>query len=76
MKPDAPDEEVDQCRGAVANPADRCRRHGRQNRQVGQAPGWRPGGQVREGAYVLFQFTAGPESVKELERRLRVSDIS
>src|SRR4029077_1723721 len=29
----------------------------------------------REGAYVLFQFTAGPESVKELERRLRVSDV-
>ena len=29
----------------------------------------------REGSYVLFQFTAGPESVKELERRLRVSDM-
>ena len=29
----------------------------------------------REGAYVLFQFTAGPETVKELERRLRVSDM-
>ncbi|HEV2446135.1 MAG TPA: 30S ribosomal protein S6 [Candidatus Sulfopaludibacter sp.] len=29
----------------------------------------------REGAYVLFQFTALPEAVKELERRLRVSDI-
>jgi len=29
----------------------------------------------REGAYVLFQFTAGPETVKELERRLRVSDV-
>jgi len=24
---------------------------------------------------VLLQFTAGPESVKELERRLRVSDL-
>jgi small subunit ribosomal protein S6 len=29
----------------------------------------------REGAYVLLQFTAGPETVKELERRLRVSDV-
>ena len=29
----------------------------------------------REGFYVLIQFTAGPEAVKEFERRLRVSDI-
>ena len=29
----------------------------------------------REGAYVLLQFTAGPETVHELERRLRVSDL-
>jgi small subunit ribosomal protein S6 len=28
----------------------------------------------REGSYVLFQFTAKPETVKELERRLRVID--
>jgi small subunit ribosomal protein S6 len=28
-----------------------------------------------EGAYVLLQFSAGPEAVKELERRLRVSDL-
>ncbi len=28
----------------------------------------------REGHYVLLQFTAEPEAVKELERRLRVSD--
>ncbi len=28
----------------------------------------------REGFYVLFQFTAPPETVKELERRLRVAD--
>ena len=28
----------------------------------------------REGSYVLLQFTGGPEIVKELERRLRVSD--
>ena len=29
----------------------------------------------REGSYVLFQFTGGAETVKELERRLRVSDV-
>src|SRR5579859_1296434 len=29
----------------------------------------------REGAYVLFQFNAQPETVKEFERRLRVSDL-
>jgi small subunit ribosomal protein S6 len=29
----------------------------------------------REGSYVLIQFTAEPEAVKEFERRLRVSDI-
>ncbi len=29
----------------------------------------------KEGSYVLMQFSAGPESVKEFERRLRVSDL-
>jgi small subunit ribosomal protein S6 len=29
----------------------------------------------REGSYVLLQFTSEPGGVKELERRLRVSDI-
>jgi small subunit ribosomal protein S6 len=28
-----------------------------------------------EGNYILIQFSAGPELVKELERRLRVSDM-
>ena len=28
-----------------------------------------------EGQYILLQFTAGAESVKEIERRLRVSDL-
>jgi small subunit ribosomal protein S6 len=28
-----------------------------------------------EGLYILLQFSAGPELVKELERRLRVSDM-
>ena len=29
----------------------------------------------REGYYVLFQFTAPPDAVREIERRLRVSDL-
>ena len=29
----------------------------------------------KEGYYVLIQFTSGPETVKELERRLRVADL-
>jgi small subunit ribosomal protein S6 len=29
----------------------------------------------REGSYVLMQFTSGPETVKEFERRLRVADM-
>jgi small subunit ribosomal protein S6 len=29
----------------------------------------------REGFYVLVQFTSSPELVKEIERRLRVSDL-
>jgi small subunit ribosomal protein S6 len=28
-----------------------------------------------EGLYIIVQFSAGPELVKELERRLRVSDL-
>jgi small subunit ribosomal protein S6 len=28
-----------------------------------------------EGYYVLFQVTSGPEAVKEMERRLRVTDL-
>jgi small subunit ribosomal protein S6 len=63
IRPDAPEEEVDpfleQMKGVVTN----------------------AGGTVdkvdkfREGAYVLFQFSSGPETVKEFERRLRVSDL-
>jgi len=28
-----------------------------------------------EGHFILLQFTAGPDTVKEIERRLRVSDL-
>jgi small subunit ribosomal protein S6 len=75
VKPDAPDEEVDQfveqlrtqltAAGATVDKIDKWGKR-RLAYRVDK---------YREGAYVLFQFTAGPETVKELERRLRVSDI-
>ena len=75
VKPDAPDEEVDQFveqlrtqltnAGATVDKIDKWGKR-RLAYRVDK---------YREGAYVLFQFTAGPETVKELERRLRVSDL-
>ncbi|MBZ5724214.1 MAG: 30S ribosomal protein S6 [Acidobacteriia bacterium] len=75
VKPDAPDEEVDQfveqirtqlvAAGATVDKVDKWGKR-RLAYRVDK---------YREGTYVLFQFTAGPESVKELERRLRVSDV-
>jgi small subunit ribosomal protein S6 len=74
-KPDAPDEEVDQfveqlrtqltTAGATVDKIDKWGKR-RLAYKVDK---------YREGAYVLLQFSAGPEAVKELERRLRVSDI-
>jgi len=75
MKPDAPDEEVDQfveqlrtqltAAGATVDKVDKWGKR-RLAYKVDK---------YREGNYVLFQFSAGPEAVKELERRLRVSDV-
>lgn len=74
-KPDVPDEEVDQfveqlrthltTAGATV---DKIEKWGK--RRLAYRVD-----KYREGAYVLFQFTAAPETVKELERRLRVSDM-
>jgi small subunit ribosomal protein S6 len=75
VKPDAPDEEVgqfiEQMRGVVANAGG----------TVDKAEIWAKRrlaykvGRYREGTYVLFQYSAGPETVKEFERRLRVADL-
>ena len=75
IKPDSPDEEVDQfveqlrtqltAAGATVDKIDKWGKR-RLAYKVDK---------YREGTYVLFQFTAGPESVKELERRLRVADV-
>jgi small subunit ribosomal protein S6 len=75
VKPDAPEEEVDQfieqlrtqltSAGATVDKIDKWGKR-RLAYRVDK---------YREGAYVLLQFTAGPETVKELERRLRVQDM-
>ena len=75
VKPDAPEEEVDafveQLRtqlttaGATVDKVDKWGKR-RLAYRVDK---------YREGTYVLFQFTSGPETVKEFERRLRVSDV-
>jgi small subunit ribosomal protein S6 len=75
VKPDAPDEEVDQfvetlrtqltTAGATV---DKIEKWGK--RRLAYRVD-----KYREGTYVLFQFTSEPTAVKELERRLRVSDV-
>jgi small subunit ribosomal protein S6 len=75
VKPDAPDEEVDQfvetlrtqltTAGATVDKVEKWGKR-RLAYKVDK---------YREGAYVLFQFTAAADTVKELERRLRVSDV-
>ena len=75
VKPDAPDEEVDAfvetlraqltTAGATVDKVDKWGKR-RLAYRVDK---------YREGSYVLFQFTGGPEIVSELERRLRVSDV-
>ena len=75
IRPDAPDEEVDpfleQMKGVVTNAGgtvDKVDKWGK--RRLAYKVD-----KYREGAYVLFQFSSGPETVKEFERRLRVSDL-
>jgi small subunit ribosomal protein S6 len=75
VKPDAPDEEVDQyvetlrtqltSAGATVDKIDKWGK-----RKLAYKVD-----KYREGNYVLFQFTGNPDIVKELERRLRVSDV-
>src|SRR5215469_17876118 len=75
IRPDAPDEEVDpfldQMKGVVTNAGgtvDKVDKWGK--RRLAYKVD-----KYREGAYVLVQFSSSPETVKEFERRLRVSDL-
>ena len=75
VKPDAPEEEIDgfveQLRGQLTTAGatvDKVEKWGK--RKLAYKVD-----KYREGAYVLFQFSASPDTGKELERRLRVSDV-
>src|SRR5690348_5786053 len=75
VKPDAPEEEVD---GFVEQLRNQLTTAGATVDKVEKWGKRRLAYRVdkyREGAYVLLQFSASPETVKELERRLRVSDL-
>lgn len=75
VRPDATDEEldpfIDQMKGVITNTGG----------TVDKADKWgvrKLAYRVQkrsEGHYILLQFTSGPDTVKELERRLRVSDL-
>ncbi len=75
IRPDAPEEEADQFIEAMkavvtgaGGTVDKVEKWGKRKLAYRIE-------KHREGAYVLFQFSAGPETVKEFERRLRVSDL-
>jgi small subunit ribosomal protein S6 len=75
IKPDVPDEEADQrleaLKGqlvAAGATVDKLEKWGK--RKLAYKVD-----KYREGSYVLIQFSSSPETVKEFERRLRVSDI-
>src|SRR5437660_89581 len=74
VKPDAPEEEIDQIieqmKGVVSTAGgtiDKLDKWGKRRLAYRVE-------KHREGYYVLIQFSCGPETVKELERRLRVTD--
>jgi small subunit ribosomal protein S6 len=75
VKPDAPEEEVDQFveqlqtqLKASGAKVDKLEKWGK--RKLAYRVD-----KYREGSYVLLQITAAPDVVKELERRLRVADL-
>jgi|SRR5579862_306582 small subunit ribosomal protein S6 len=75
VKPDTPEEEIDQfieqmksVIAAASGTVDKAEKWGK--RRLAYRVD-----KYREGFYVLFQFNAAPETVKEFERRLRVSDM-
>ena len=75
VKPDAPEEEVDayigQLKELIAN--------GKGTVEKADKWGTRKLAyrvqKYNEGVYVLFQFSSSPELVKEIERRMRVTDM-
>lgn len=75
LRPDATDEEIDpaieQLKGVITQAGgtlDKVEKWGMRRLAYRVL-------KYNEGQYVLLQFTANPEAVKELERRLRVNDL-
>jgi small subunit ribosomal protein S6 len=75
VKPDAPEEEIDQfieqMKAVVTSSGgavDKVDKWGKRKLAYRVE-------KCREGIYVLVQFSANPDAVKEFERRLRVSDM-
>ena len=75
VRPDAPDEETDpvieQLRAVITQAGgtvDKAEKWGVRKLAYRVM-------KYNEGQYILLQFTAKPETVKEVERRLRVSDL-
>jgi small subunit ribosomal protein S6 len=75
VRPDATDEEVDpvieQVKGVITQAGgtlDKTEKWGTRRLAYRVL-------KYNEGQYVLLQFTAKPETVREIERRLRVSDL-
>ncbi len=75
VRPDATDEEVDplveQLKGVITHAGgtlDKTEKWGVRKLAYRVL-------KYNEGQYILLQFTAGPEAVKEVERRLRVADL-
>ena len=75
IRPDAVEEEIDayieqvkQVIAGVGGTVDKVEKWGKRKLAYRVA-------KREEGIYILLQFSAGPDSVRELERRLRVSDL-
>src|ERR1700761_5880425 len=75
VRPDATDEEVDplvdQLKGVITHAGgtvDKTEKWGVRKLAYRVL-------KYNEGQYILLQFSAGPETVKEIERRLRVADL-
>ena len=75
VRPDAPDEVVDPLIEQVTNYIAGKGGNVDKSEKWGTRKLAYPVQKHKEGNYVLLQFTAEPDTVKEIERRLRVSDV-
>jgi len=75
VRPDAPDEEVDPLLDQLKNVITHAGGTLDKTEKWGVRKLAYRVGKYNEGQYVLVQFSAKPETVKEIERRLRVADL-